>query len=258
MSGLVPHRRSGGPPAPGSGADSQVPGSATAAAPSTARAATGRNLAALAVKAWRVRGHGADLVPREGPVVLVANHAGVLDGVLVAARCPRPVHVLVSADLAVPPFTHLLATTGQIPMSSAYPDRVSLRAASAVLGGGGVVALFPEGEAGAGDVRHAHHGAAYLALTCGAPVVPVAVLGSRPRGARRDALPRLRSAVDVVFGAPVLLRPEGDPRRRAVLTGAGERVRQLLADHVGAAMAATGQTLPGPPPLPDTPRRSHT
>ena len=76
--------------------------------------------------------------------------------------------------------------------------------------------------------------------------MPVAILGSRPAGAGRDALPRLRARIDVVIGEPVDVRVDGDVRRRAVLARSGERIRQVLADHVRAACASTGQSLPGP------------
>ena len=92
-----------------------------------------------------------------------------------------------------------------------------------------------------------HGGAsAYLAAMTGAVVVPVAILGARSAGARRDSLPRLRTPIDVVLGRPVDIRVDGDPRRRAVLTRSGERLRQVLTDHVLAACALTGRALPDP------------
>lgn len=224
--------------------------------PSTSRAATGRNLAALAVRAWKVRVVGAEHVPAEGPVLLASNHTAFLDGLLLAAAAPRPVHLLARSELFVPPLDRLLRGTGQIPFDHDHPDRAALRVARAALDDGGVVGIFPEPHRGAGDVRHVRHETAYLVALTGAVVVPVAILGSRPAGAAKDALPRLRAPIDVVIGAPVDIRVDGDRRRRAVLARSGERLRQVLADHVGAACVSTGRTLPGPLPDPPHPTRS--
>jgi 1-acyl-sn-glycerol-3-phosphate acyltransferase len=218
------------------------------AAPSTASAATGRNVAALLARAWRLRTTAAHLVPAEGPVVLVANHTAFLDQFLLVAASPRPVHVLTGPEALVPPFGRLLLAAGQVPYDVDAPDRAALATALGILADGGVVGVFPEGARGAGDVRHVHHEAAYLAARSGAPVVPVAILGSRPRGGARDALPGWRARIDVVFGAPVDVRVDGDPLRRAVVARSGERMRQVLADHVRVACARTGQELPGPIP----------
>ena len=224
--------------------------------PSTARAATGRNLAALAARAWRVHVDGADLVPLQGPVILACNHSGFLDGLVLAAASPRPVHVLADADLFAPPLDRLLRGTGQIPMEHRAADRAALRTADDILSGGGVLGIFPEAERGAGDVAHARPDAAYLAARTGALLVPVAILGTRPSGGGRDALPKLRARIEVVIGAPVDVRVAGDPRRRALLARSGERIRQLLADHVRDACERTGLDLPGPLPHPTHHTRS--
>lgn len=218
-------------------------------APSTSGAATGRNLAALVSRMWRLRVTGAHHVPADGPVILAANHSAFLDGILLAAASPRPVHVLAKSELFVAPLDRLLSATSQIRLEYDGPDRSALHEALAVLRADGVVGIFPEAHRGPGDGGHVRHGAAYLAALSGAVVVPVAILGARPAGAGKDALPRLRSPLDVVIGEPVDIRVDGDPRRRAVLARSGERLRQALSDQVQLAVRRTGQDLPGP--LPD-------
>jgi 1-acyl-sn-glycerol-3-phosphate acyltransferase len=224
--------------------------------PSASSAATAHNVAGLLVRAWKVRVTAAHLVPAQGPVLLVANHTAFLDAVLLSAASPRPAHVLSEPDVLVPPFDRLLRGTGQLRMDDAAPDRSALHLARALLADGRVVGLFPEGRRGSGDVRHVRLEAPYLAALSGAVVVPVAILGSRIAGAGRDSLPRLRRRIEVLFGAPVDLDVEGDPRRRAVLARSGERLRQALSDHVRTAVARTGQDLPGPLPAPTHDHRS--
>lgn len=225
-------------------------------APSTSGAATGRNLAGLLARMWRLRVSAAHHVPAQGSVVLAANHTAFLDGILLSAASPRPVHVLTGSEAFVPPLDRLLRATSQIRVEHDGPDRTALHQAVAVLQGDGVVGIFPEVHRGAGDGRHVRHDAAYLAARTGAPVVPVAILGARPAGAGKDALPRLRSTLHVVFGEPVAIAADGDPRRRAVLARSGERLRQVLSDHVQLAVRRTGQDLPGPLPDRTTDHRS--
>ena len=222
-------------------------------------AATARNVAALLSRGWRVRTTSAHLVPTDGPLILASVHTAFLDQFLLVATAPRPVRVLSEPAAYAPPFGSLLRAAAQIPYDVDVPDRTALRTALSVLEDGGAVGVFPEGAVGGGDLRHVHHGAAYLAARSGAKVVPVAILGARPEGSGRDSLPRLRARIDVVFGEPVDIRVDGDPMRRAVLARSGERLRQALADHVLTACARTGQSLPGPlPTSPNSPTsRSH-
>ncbi len=224
--------------------------------PTTASAATGRNIAALLTRAWRLQVTAAHLVPASGPVILAANHTAFLDGVVLAAASPRPAHVLAEPETFLAPFARLMRGTAQVRFDYDAPDRTSLQLARELLARGDVVGIFAEGVRGAGDARHVRHEAAYLAAHSGAVVVPVAILGARPAGARRDGLPRLRGRIDVVFGAPVDVDVEGDPNRRAVLARSGERLRQALSDHVRTAVARTGQELPGPLPEPTNDHRS--
>jgi 1-acyl-sn-glycerol-3-phosphate acyltransferase len=225
---------------------------------STSGAATGRNLAALVSRLWKVRVAGAHHVPADGPVILAANHTAFLDGILLAAASPRPVHVLAKSEIFVPPIDRLMRATSQIRLEYDGPDRSALLQALEVLAADGVIGVFPEAHRGAGDVQHLRHGAAYLASRSGAPVVPVAILGARPEGAGKDALPRMRSTVHVVFGAPVAIAVDGDARRRAVVARSGERLRQALSDHVHEAVRRTGQDLPGPLPVSTPDHRSTT
>jgi 1-acyl-sn-glycerol-3-phosphate acyltransferase len=174
----------------------------------------------------RRRLHGRDRVPASGPVVLVANHSSMLDGpVIVTALRRRPVF-LIKSELFAGPLGFLLRRVGQIPIRRGVVDRAPLQTALAVLRGGGLVGIFPEGTRGAGDVTEAHNGAAWLARSAGAVLLPVACRGTlRPAGAKR----RWRPRVDVLIGQPL---PVPAQPGRAGLTAATEQVRTALADLV--------------------------
>ena len=94
--------------------------------------------------------------------------------------------------------------------------------------------MFPEGTRGTGQLDKVNDGLAYLALRSGAPVVPVAVLGTRDAWPRGPLVPRTRTRVRVVFGEPVTVEAAGDPRSRRTVAAAAEQVRVALVAHLRA------------------------
>lgn len=192
---------------------------------------------------WRTRVIGAERVPREGPVLLAANHLGVIDGPLVHGVAPRGTHILVKQEMFHGPIGLVLRAAGQIPVDRSN-GRPALVAALGVLRRGGAVGIFPEGNRGRGDGSSARAGVSWLAVTSGAPVVPVAVLGTRRTGEGVHRVPGLRRRLLVEFGEPVW--PAGDEglRGRAAVARAHETLSLVLAEHVRAVSARTGIELP--------------
>jgi 1-acyl-sn-glycerol-3-phosphate acyltransferase len=211
------------------------------AAPSARRAAGGRRVGnVLFHTIYRSRILGADRVPTSGPVLLASNHTGVLDGPLVYGLAPRPTHFLVKTELFHGPAGWVLDHCGQIPIRRDTVDRGALMQALAVLRQGGVVGVFPEGSRGRGDVAAVREGVTYLAMSSGAPVVPVACLGTRRPGASVGQPPRPRQRVAVVFGDPVHLVPAPDLSRREASRQLTERLRVAMAEHVRDSSQLTG------------------
>lgn len=213
--------------------------------PGARRASVGRLFGRAAFEVlYAVEAHDSARVPREGPVILAANHTGYLDGALVLAMSPRPSHFLVMRETFDTSAGPLLRLTGQIPIDQRVGDRTALGQALAILHRGGVVGIFPEGGRGRGDLAAAGKGVAWLALNGHAPVVPVACLGTRRTGDLAASWPRLRSRMVVDFADPVRLDlPAGLPGRKR-LELAGEQIRVALATHVQAAAEARGIPLP--------------
>jgi 1-acyl-sn-glycerol-3-phosphate acyltransferase len=177
----------------------------------------------LFVPLYRLHVYHLERVPASGAVVLVANHSAYIDGPLLFGLTRRRSVFLVKQEM----FTGLLGLAllrlGQIPVRRGTVDRRPLITALAVLRGGGLVGVFPEGTRGTGEVAAAHNGAAWLARTSGATVVPVVCRGTRrPEGSGR----RLRPRVDIMVGEPLLIPGGGG---RAGLTAGTETVRAELA-----------------------------
>ena len=165
-------------------------------------------------------------VPATGPVVLVANHSAFVDGPLLFGLLGRRVVFLVKREMFRGVVGWALPRIGQLAIRRGEPDRAPLLAAQRVLRTGGMVAVFPEGTRGTGDATSARGGAAWLARSTGAVVVPVVCRGTRrPDGSGR----RFRPRVDVLVGEPFQVSAE---RGRAGLAAGTERIRVALADLV--------------------------
>ncbi|MPM20786.1 Bifunctional protein Aas [bioreactor metagenome] len=198
---------------------------------------------------WDVRVHGAEQVPAEGPVILAANHIATLDGPLAVLMSPRrPTYALAKQELFRGMMGGALSRSGQIPIDrDVVVDRTAVDRCIRVLRDGSALVVFPEGMRDTGDFAWIRSGASYLAMVTGAPIVPVAMLGTRAAGDSPHSTPRLRSRMHVVFGAPLAVRQVPWPRRQAVVRSAAEELRVQLAAHVRQATELTGTPLPGIP-----------
>lgn len=199
----------------------------------------------LVRRQYDVRLHGAEHVPTTGPVILASNHIGFLDGPLLAAFAPRPVHALAKRELFAGPLSPFLRAAGQIPVDRMHPDPAAVRSCLAVLDRGGAVGIFPEGIRGDGELGRIHGGAAYLALVTGAPVVPVTLFGTREPGAGASSLPPRGARLDMVFAAPYRLQAVSWPRTQARVGSATASLRQHLRAALEDAKVLTGRELPG-------------
>lgn len=171
-----------------------------------------RQLLAPAARAvYRPRVAGADDVPRTGAVILAANHRSAVDTAVIALTAPRDVAFLGEAEyfdgtgVKGRLVAGFLGGLGYVPVrrGNAAAGLAALDAAAEVLTAGGAFAIYPEGTRSLdGRLHKGHTGVASLALTTGAPVVPVALTGTdkvQPVGKR---MPRL-ARVDVRFGKPL-------------------------------------------------------
>jgi 1-acyl-sn-glycerol-3-phosphate acyltransferase len=199
-------------------------------------------LAPLCRLLYRPVVQGADGVPRNGPVILAANHRAAVDTAAIALTAGRPVSFLGKAEyfagrgMRGRALAAFLRALGYVPVErgNVKAGLAALHAARTVLDAGGAFAIYPEGTRSLdGRLHRGHTGVATLALDTGALVVPVALLGTervQPVGAR---FPRLHR-VTVRYGEPLeFSRYEG--------LGSSTVIRRAVTDELMAAIAALSQ-----------------
>jgi 1-acyl-sn-glycerol-3-phosphate acyltransferase len=211
----------------------------------------GKAIVRVAFRGYDVHVRGLENVPAQGPVIMASNHMGYLDGPLLFITLPRGVHAMVKESMFTGPMGFGLTRMGQIEIDRYRTDPLAVKKALRLLSRGRVVSIYPEGSRGRGDVARTKGGAAYLALVTGAPVVPVACLGTRADGASLESQPPKGTRLDLVVGTPMRFDAVPWPRTKQQVADVQATIQETLSAHVKLACELTGQPLPSPPPEED-------
>lgn len=129
----------------------------------------------------RCRVSGRKNIPLSGPLLIVANHLSWYDPLLLGVVFPRRLWFFTKEEVFRWPVVGLMCRlTGQIPVRRGAGDRAAIEKALAYLREGKAVLIFPEGTVERKEqMIAARTGAAMLALRTGAPILPVAFIGTR-------------------------------------------------------------------------------
>ncbi|MFC7331051.1 lysophospholipid acyltransferase family protein [Marinactinospora rubrisoli] len=186
---------------------------------------------------------GLENVPASGPVILASNHLSFVDSVVIPLAVPRRVRFLAKTEYFDSPgvrgrLTRLtLSTLGALPVKrgAGRDAMTALEAGLSVLRDGDAFGIYPEGTRSRdGRLYRGRTGVGHLALTSGAPVVPVALFGTehiQPVGAR---LPRL-APIRIRFGRPMDFSTGYQHLRP------GQARRQVTDEIMAAIHALSGQ-----------------
>ena len=186
---------------------------------------------------FRARGHNAERVPLNGPVILAANHASFIDPPLVGSCLHRGISYLARESLfRFPVIGWVLRKWDAVPVDRDGGGAAGLRAILDRLTDGAGIILFPEGtRTRDGNFLPARSGIGLVVIKSTAPVVPVRVFGSYEAYGRHMSLPRPRKVV-VKFGPPMdfaASRAEAKHCSKARL----KEIYQQVANEILAAIA---------------------
>ena len=157
---------------------------------------------------------GADRLPRSGAVVLAANHESMWDIPVLAVASPRPIVFMAEEGVLGSPLASWFFTRlGSFPVRRGGGDLRAIRAALTVVRSQHVLGIYPEGTRGRGVLLPFRTGAAWIALTSGAPLMPAGISGTEDVISGRISVPR-RARLHVTFGEPITVAREPNPRRR--------------------------------------------
>jgi 1-acyl-sn-glycerol-3-phosphate acyltransferase len=183
---------------------------------------------------------GAENVPATGPAIIASNHLSVIDSIYLPLMVARPVSFAAKSEYFTG--TRLrdrlvgayLRSTNQI-----STDRTGGRAAQAMLdaalthlNSGELFGIYPEGTRSPdGRLYRGRTGVGYLALHSGAPVIPVAMVGTDrvlPPGHRvpRPGPIEIRIGERLDF-ADLKGQPAGARQRRAVTDEVVAQIQKL-------------------------------
>lgn len=226
---------------------------------------TGTPILKAAYRPW-IRGK--ENIPQSGPAILASNHNAVWDSVFLPMMIDREVVFMGKADY----FTgtglkgwatkEFMRAVGTIPVdrSGGRASEAALKAGLKRLGEGELFGIYPEGTRSPdGRLYRGKTGVARLALLSGAPVIPVAMIGTHAAQPIGQKIPS-RTNIGMVIGEPLdFSRYKGLDKDRYVLRAitdeimynlmllSGQEYVDLYAADVKAQLAQEG-AFDGPVP----------
>ncbi|MFC2031540.1 lysophospholipid acyltransferase family protein [Chloroflexota bacterium] len=175
---------------------------------------------------------GLEHVPDTGPYLMTINHIHWLDPPALMIAFPYKSYVLAADKWRTRPvFGALLSSLDAIWVHRGEVDRRALREALAVLKGGAVLGLAPEGtRSKTGGLQEGKGGAAYLAYRAGVGVLPTVATGHEK--VFQSLLKLRRARVRITFG------PFFEPPPLPAGTKATSEHVQALSEEMMYRMAA--------------------
>ncbi|HEY0346488.1 MAG TPA: 1-acylglycerol-3-phosphate O-acyltransferase, partial [Solirubrobacteraceae bacterium] len=129
---------------------------------------------------FRMQRIGREHIPTSGALIIASNHRSFMDPFVIGMMLRRPTYFVAKTELfRNPVIAWLLSSLGAFPVERGHGDRDAMITARAILERGDVVVIFPEGtRTRPGALGAPKRGVGRLALETGAPVVPVALIGT--------------------------------------------------------------------------------
>jgi 1-acyl-sn-glycerol-3-phosphate acyltransferase len=186
--------------------------------------------------AFDLRFEGKANVPKQGPVLLIANHASFLDPAAVGVAMPRHICYLARKTLFRGLFGKLIDSLNAIPVDQESVGKEGLTAILKHLQAGRAVLVFPEGQRTlTGDLQPLRPGILLLIKRIDALILPVAISGAYEALPRTRNWPRLSpfflpatgSDITVSVGTPIPAKRYRDMPREQILSDLHEELKRV-------------------------------
>ena len=149
-----------------------------------------------------IESEGTENLPPKGPVIVAPTHFSFLDPPAIACATKRHMRFMAKEELFVHWFGKFIFTIGAFKVRRGDNDTSAIRYAISLINDGQAVLVFPEGSRGDGEtIGPVNKGVALLAKQTGAPIVPVAIVGTHIMLPRGQKYPK-RHRIKVIFGTP--------------------------------------------------------
>lgn len=150
---------------------------------------------------FRASVEGRENIPKDGRLILAANHMSDADPPLIGCFFTRPVCYMAKEELfEIPVIGFIIRHCYSFPVHRGAADRAAIKTAVTILKQDLVLGIFPEGtRAKNGRMHKAEAGVGLIAAMTGAPVLPTAIVGTDKIFANGGFLPKLR----VIYGKPM-------------------------------------------------------
>jgi len=149
---------------------------------------------------------GRENIPTEGPALLAANHFSWWEPPAMIFSSPRPIWFIGADDLRWElRIRWIIRLYGYIPVDRRRADKRTFDQAFQQLEKGRLVAIFPEGNMQAQELRTPKLGAIYLAHRANVPIIPIGISGQLNPGSFWKKMQR--PMVSVKIGKPFYLPP---------------------------------------------------
>lgn len=181
---------------------------------------------------FRVKVVGLENIPKEGPVIIVANHSSVLDSLLISAFARRLV-IFIAKDNYFKwyhPMRIFVGGGNGIPVDRNSPRSGSraMKVAIALLEVGGALGIHPEGtRTPGGMVYKGNSSFVAMAQETNARVIPVALIGTETANSPGKLSLKLWTRITVVFGEPIDLPKDPDKTLKAKLLAMGRPIKTI-------------------------------
>lgn len=175
---------------------------------------------------YSVKVIGLENVPKGGRCILAANHASLLDPMVMFYVTPRKFYAVTAKWLF-----EIRFISWALKAVDCIPTNGSCRGAVATLEREDMILIFPQGRCATSKEEpicpKPHKGAAFLALKTGSPVIPIGINGTFEAWPIKNVFPSFFRKIEIRVGPPIFF--ERYPSENIPLSVVEENLGKIVA-----------------------------